>query len=49
MYFRSNITSMVTPATCALSIFPPTSDFVIPGEFYRYKVTSGNLPLIGHD
>ena len=49
MYFLSNITWMVTPATCALSIFPSTCVFVIASEFYLYKVTSDNLPLIRHN
>ena len=39
----SNLTCM------ASSIFPSAHVFVIDGEFYCYKVTSGNLPLIRHN
>ena len=49
MYFLSKITSMGTPDTCALSIFPSKCVFMVDSEFYRYKATSGNLPLIRHN
>ena len=40
---------MGTPDTCGLSIFSSKCVFVIDSEFYRYKVTGGNLPLMRHN